>query len=251
MIPGIYISAGGMLLSEGKHSVYANNLANSATVGFKSHIPVGLGFYSMFRRVGDSYLAVLPKSAPAGGAKLVETFPDLSMGPLKQTDNPLDIAIQGPGFLVVQTPQGQRYTRAGNLTRDQDGNLSTTEGYQVLGANNQPISINGTTINIAQDGSVTVDGVQVGQIQCVEFANPERLTRVGENLYIASAEVENGKTPATRSSLRQGYLEWSNTNIPKEMVNLTLGLRTYEANQRVLSAINETIGRLIDQIGLG
>jgi len=250
MIPGIYISAGGMIASEQRQSVYANNVANSSTAGYKALTPVQLGFYPLFRKVGENYHVYVPKSAPGGGVKVVETFPDLSLGPLKQTGNPLNIAIQGPGYFVLQTPSGERFTRAGDLTLDSGGYLSTPQGYQVLGTNGQPIQIQGTEINISTDGNITVDGVPAGQIRCVEFTSPERLKREGENLYSASPEIQRGMKPASRSALRQGYLEWSNTKIPTEMVRLTLGLRAYEANQRVISAIDESIGRLIDQVGL-
>ncbi len=250
MIPGIYISAGGMISSEQCQSVYANNIANAATVGYKALTPVQLGFYPVFRKIGENYQVSIPKSAPGGGVKTVETFSDLAMGPLKQTDNPLNIAIQGPGYLSVQTPAGERYTRAGDLTRDAEGFLCTSQGYRILGTTNQPIQVSGAEINISTDGNVTVDGVLAGQIRCVEFAYPERLTREGENLYFASEEVSKGMQTATKSVLRQGYLEWSNTKIPTEMVRLTMGLRSYEANQRVIVAIDESIGRLIEQVGL-
>lgn len=250
MIPGIYISAGGMISAEQCQSVYANNLANATTVGYKALTPVQLGFYPLFRKVGENYQVSIPKSAPGGGVKTVETFSDLAMGPLKQTDNPLNIAIQGPGYLVVQTPTGERYTRAGDLTRDAEGFLCTSQGYHVLGTTGQPIQVSGTEINISTDGNVTVDGISTGRIQCVEFAHPERLTREGENLYLASEDISKSMQTAARSVLKQGYLEWSNTKIPAEMVRLTLGLRSYEANQRVIVAIDESIGRLIEQVGL-
>ncbi len=250
MIQGIYISAGGMIASEQRQSVYANNVANASTAGYKALTPVQLGFYPIFRKLGENYQFFVPKSAPGGGVKVVETFPDLSLGPLKQTDNPLNVAIQGPGYFVLQTPNGERFTKAGDFTLDSESYLCSPQGYRVLGTNGQPIQIQGTIINIATDGNVTVDGVPVGQIRCVEFSNPERLMREGENLYSASSEVLQGMQNATRSSLRQNYLEWSNTKIPVEMIRLTLGLRAYEANQRVISAIDESIGRLIEQVGL-
>lgn len=250
MIPGLYISAGGMIAAEQRQSVYANNVANASTAGYKALTPVQLGFYPLFQKAGESYHVYVPKTAPGGGVKVVETFPDLSLGPLKQTGNPLNIAIQGPGYIVIQSSSGERFTRAGDLTLDAEGYLSTPQGYRVLGTNGQPIQIQGTEINISSDGNVTVDGVPAGQIRCVEFKNPERLTREGENLYSASQEIQRGMQPATKSALRQGYLEWSNTKIPTEMIRVTLGLRAYEANQRVISAIDESIGRLIDQVGL-
>ncbi len=250
MIPGVYISAGGMIASEQRQAVYANNVANASTVGYKALTPVQLGFYPLFKKIGASYNVYIPKSAPAGGVKIVETFPDLSLGPLKQTSNPLNVAIQGPGYFVLQTPSGDRFTRAGDFTLDSEGFLCSSQGYRVLGNNGQPIQIQGSEINIATDGSITVDGIPAGQIRCIEFAKPERLIREGENLYSASQEVQQAMQPATRSSLQQGYLECSNTKIPTEMVRLTLGLRAYESNQRVISAIDESIGRLIDQIGL-
>ncbi|MCX8064043.1 MAG: flagellar hook-basal body protein [Candidatus Hydrogenedentes bacterium] len=250
MITGLYISAGGMVSTELRHSVYANNIANSATVAYKSQVPVQLGFYPLLRASAGKFKIAIPNSAPGGGVKVVETYPDWTLGPIRKTDNPLDLAIQGPGFLVVQTPKGERYTKAGNLTRDSEGYLSTSQGYRVLGDNNQPILVQGTNVNIATDGNVTVDGVNVGRIQCVGFAHPERLLREGENLYYASEDIVGEKTPSVDSKIMQGYLEWSNIKLPYEMIKMTLGLRSYEANQRVLVTFDESLGRLIDQVGL-
>lgn len=250
MVTGLYISAGGMINAETRHSVYANNIANSATVAYKSQVPVQLGFYPLFRKSNIGFKITIPKSAPGGGVKIVETYPDWSMGPIRETKNPFDIAIQGPGFLVVQTPRGERYTKAGNLTRDKEGYLCTSQGFRILGDNNQPILIQGVNVNIATDGTISVDGVNVGRIQCVEFSHPERLLREGENLFYASEEVAQDKIPSTKSVIRQGFLEWSNIKLPFEMVKMILGLRSYEANQRVLSSFDESLGRLIDQVGL-
>lgn len=248
MIPGLYTAATGMIAVEQRQDIVANNLANAATPGYKRLQPVQLGFYEVLSPKLIHPFHFNLEAAPAGGVKSVETFSNLAAGPLRITEDPLSLAVTGPGYIVVNTPQGERYTRDGHFAMAPDGTLSTAEGYQVLGATGDPVDVSGGQVTISQDGLVRVNGVEAGQVQVVEFENPTRLEREGANLYRASDEVLAQSTAAANTLLVQGALELSNVQLPVEMTSMMLGMRAYEANQKVIQTIDETTSRLIDQV---
>ena len=160
------------------------------------------------------------------------TFKDFSQGPTEQTKNPLDVAIDGGGFLVVQTPAGERYTRDGGLQINNQGQLVTAAGNPVLGTSG-PIVFQPTDhdVAIAADGNITVleginriDSVR-GKLRLVSFAQAQKLLKEGSNLYSAG----NGAAaqPDTASRVRQGFIEKSNVNSVAEMSRMIEVTRTY------------------------
>jgi len=250
MIQGLYTAAGGMLAVEARQEAIANNIANAATPGYKRLQPVQLGFYQVFQTSMRRPAWHQADSAPSGGVKVVDTYPNPQSGVLQNTGNLTNLALQGPGYFVVDTPNGERYTRAGDFTIDPDGHLATPAGHKLQSAGGQPLPIGGGQPNIGEDGSVSVDGQPIGRIRMVEFAEPHRLMRDGDNLYRASEAVEQQRAEAASTQIAQGRLEMSNVSLPQEMTGMMLGLRAYEANQRVISTIDETMGRLIDQVAM-
>lgn len=250
MIRGLYSAANGLMAAEQRHEVIANNMANAATAGYKRQVPVQMGFDQIFSATAKRPYFFNADSSPGGGAKVVETFPDYTMGPLRTTGNHLNMALQGPGFFVVDTPDGARFTRSGDFTRSSDGYLVTPQGYRVQSLTGQPIAVDGAEVTIATDGTVTVDGRLAGRLRLVEFETPERLLRTGDSLYQATPEVERAMAEAAGTLVEQGQVEMSNVQLPNEMINMMLGLRAYEANQRVIRAADDTMSRLIEQVGM-
>ncbi len=250
MIQGLYTAAGGMLAVESRQFSIANNIANAATTGYKRQSPVQLGFYQVFSQSLRRPFHFDIEAAPAGGVKVVETYPDLNGGVLRTTENPLHVALQGPGFFVLDTPRGPRYTRAGDFTADQAGNLATQNGHVVQSVTGHSISVRGGTVIIDREGRVSVDGAPTGQIRVVEFDAPHRLMREGESLYAASDTAAVGMAAAANTIVEQNQLEMSNVNLPREMTMMLLGMRAYEANQRVIQAFDATMGRLIESVGM-
>lgn len=250
MIQGLYAAASGMVSIEERQSITANNIANAATPGFKRHQGVQLGFYQTFResmrRPGIHNL----EAAPGGGVKTVESFSNLESGVLRNTGNPLNAAIQGPGYFVVDTPRGDRFTRSGDFAIDIEGHLSTPGGFKVQAEGGGPIDVRGGVVNVDQGGVVTVDGIPAGRMRVVEFESPERLLREGDSLYSATEAVRQQMTEGANSTVQQANLEMSNVNLPQEMTGMILGLRAYEANQKVIQTMDSTIGRLIDQVAM-
>lgn len=247
MIQGLYAAASGMLAVEERQAVLANNIANALTPGFKRQIAVQEGFYTAFRGAVEDGRRFNLIRAPGGGVKIAETFTDYSGGIVQYTGNPLDIALIGPGFFAVQTPQGEFFTRGGRLAVGVDGQLATPEGFLVLSADGAPIDVSGGTVEIQSDGSVLVDGETRGRIGLTEFEAPHRLARAGGSLLSAPAGEASG--PAERTRIQSASLETSNVQVPVEMSHLMLALRAYAANQQAIQSIDETASRMINQVG--
>ena len=213
---------------ERQMDVVANNIANVNTTGFKAD-----------RSVFEEYLMPVAREDNFVGRdrrlSYVQdraTFHDFSGGPSEQTKNPLDVAIDGGGFLVVQTPAGERYTRDGGLQINNQGQLVNAAGNQVLGTSG-PIVFQPTDhdISIAADGNVTVvegtgrvDSVR-GKLRLVSFAQAQQLLKEGSNLY--SAGEGGGAQPDITSKVRQGFIEKSNVNSVVEMSRMIEVTRTY------------------------
>jgi len=250
MIRGLYSAASGMVAIEQRQSAISNNIANASTPGFKRQAPVQLGFYEVFTDSPRRPYYFNQDSAPGGGTKFVETYTDTTLGMMRSTDNPLHAGLLGPGYFVVDTPEGERYTRSGDFTRSPEGYLVTATGDPVQSVTGGPISVDGASIAVGPDGTVEVDGLAAGKIRLIEFSAPERLTRTGMNEYSASGEVLRQSSVAANTTVQQKQLEMSNVQLPNEMINLMLGMRAYEANQRVITAVDGTMGRLIEQVGM-
>jgi flagellar basal-body rod protein FlgF/flagellar basal-body rod protein FlgG len=216
------------MVLERQMDVVANNVANINTSGYKADRSLFEEYLASgahednFAR-SDRRLSFVQDRA---------TFHDFSQGPTEETKNPLDVAIDGSAFLVVQTPAGERYTRDGGLQINNQGQLVTASGYQVLG-DSGPIVFQPTDkqINIASDGYVTVlegtnriDSVR-GKLRMVSFTEAQKLLKEGNNLYSAGEGAT--AAPDTTSRLRQGFIEKSNVNSVTEMSRMIEITRTY------------------------
>ena len=235
----------------------AHNLANVNTVGFKkSHVQFEDLVYQEVTTPGSETPGggESPTGLQTGlGTRPVATSRDFSSGNLRSTSAPLDIAIQGDGFLQITMPDGGTgYTRAGALQRNGDGQIVTSEGYLLEPAITIPAGT--TQITISKDGivSATVAGQsatqQLGSIELASFQNPAGLRPMGGNLFTAttvSGEPQSG-APGTdgRGTLQQGFLEDSNVSVVEEMINMILGQRAYEANSKVIKAADEMLSQV-------
>jgi len=245
MIRGIYTGASGMLAESMRTDVISNNLANVNTAGFKKDVAVTKDFASMLiQRINDG--ADAPVIGSVGvGVMVDEVATTYSAGVMKNTGNDFDMAIEGKGFFMVETPQGIRYTRNGTFAKNIQGQLVTQDGYRVVGQNG-PISIQGSKMSVGSDGSITVDNQLAGSLNIVEFDNQKQLTKEGSSLFIAPPG-QTGKTGT--SSVRQGCLEISNVNVIGEMVNLIANYRTYEINGKVVQSHDQLIGKAVNEVG--
>lgn len=264
MLRGLYTAATGMKAQELMIDNTANNLANVNTTGFKrSHVDFADLMYTTLQQAGTNTVA--GQTAPTGlqvgsGVRAVGTTKVFSNGPMEQTDNKLDIAIEGDGFLRVLIPGGgEGYTRAGSLKMNETGDLVTADGYLladgiVISPDTAPRSI-----TIGNDGTVTGTTAQAedqvtefGQIQLASFPNPAGLSNQGNNLYAATAAsgVALPGTPGQDGlgTLRQGYLEGSNVQVVTELISLISAQRAYEINSRAIRAGDEMLSTSVDII---
>ena len=251
MIRGIYAAGSGMVAESIRNDAIANNLANANTAGYKKDIAVTKEFHNiLIRRINDERDS--PELGGTGLGTIVDEIATLqSAGIMRQTGNPLDVAIEGKGFFVVETPNGDRYTRNGSFSRNSQGELVTLDGYRVLGENG-PIHLDkAATVSVGEDGRVMVQGkgpaaTLVGKLRIESFADERQLTKEGSSLFVAA----RGARPETnRAMVHQGMLELSNVNVVSEMVNLISGYRAYEVNAKVVQAHDQLLDKAVNEVG--
>ena len=212
----------------------SNNLANVDTAGFKGEDQT---FWEM--------LFTTNSNQPRVG-KAINEVTDMSEGSLMATGNPLDLAIAGKGFFKIQTPEGVRYSRAGDFHQNSTGQLATPAGHLVLGEGG-PIIINGQDISVAIDGSITVDGLQAGKLAIADFADPSELQKAGERLFSKSADTQ--ELEAGDFQLQQGFIEKSNVNNMKELTKMLDLQRAYQAQQKIIRTFDDVDEQAISRVG--
>lgn len=257
MIRSLHIARTGLDAQQTQLDVVSNNLANSNTTGFKKVRGVFEDLlYQNIRQAGaqSSQQTQLPSGFQLGvGVRTVATERMFAQGALQQTNNPLDVAINGTGFFQIQMPDGSlAYTRDGSFQRDNQGNVVTASGYGLLP--NIQIPANALVISIARDGvvSVTTPGnatpTQPGQIQLATFINPAGLQAQGENLFIetaaSGAPLPNNPGTDGLGVLNQSFIETSNVNVAEELVNMIISQRAYELNSRAITTSDQMLQRL-------
>jgi flagellar basal-body rod protein FlgG len=252
MIRALYTAASGMSAQQLNLDTIANNLANSSTAGFRQR---RLQFQDMiYQNLVPPGAAQSQQTVSAGlqiglGTKSAATEVIMTQGDMNETDNPLDLAIQGAGFFQVSMPDGTiAYTRAGSFHLNNQGTIVTTDGNSVLP--NISIPANATAVTITQYGVVnaTLAGQQnpsqLGQIQLATFVNPGGLASEGSNLFTTTLSsgdpvLANPGGPEGLGTLQQGYLENSNVDVVTEFVQMVLAQRAYESNSKVIRAADD------------
>jgi flagellar basal-body rod protein FlgF len=248
VIQGVYAAANGMLAVEERQAVIANNIANASTPGFKRQLAVQKGYHEAFYLDGRRPERFDKIVAPGGGIRTIETFSNFGNGVVSTTSNPLDIALAGPGFLKVEGQDGTRFTRNGRMAIADD-KLITLTGETVLSEDDNPIDVSGGMVEFDAQGFVYVNGESRGRLGLVEFEDPHALTREGNTLFRAPQDVIDAAQPAVNTSLLPQSIEASNVELPAEMINMMTALRAYAANQQVIQSVNETVSRMINQVG--
>jgi flagellar basal-body rod protein FlgG len=256
MFRSLATAASGMEAQQTKLDVTANNIANVSTNGFKkSRAEFADLVYQQLRPAGAATGggATAPTGTEVGlGTRLVSTARELGQGELHETGNPLDIAVEGHGFLPVTLPGGETaYTRNGALRMSAEGQLVNSDGYAIGGEITIPPDAQSVTI--ATDGTVTAtiagetQAVELGKIQIATFANPAGLAAQGGTLFkettASGTAVLGNPGEGGAGTLRQGMLEISNVNVVSEMIDLISGQRAYEINSRVIKAADEMLGQ--------
>lgn len=252
----LYTGAVGMMTQMKIMDVVSNNIANASTTGFKSDAVATRSFdEELLKRINDLDEVEQRFSPPTVGSvnlgvTVDEVITNFSNGSFQSTSSPLDLAIDGSGYFAVEfidsnNNVSEKYTRDGSFTLDNENTLRTKDGYVVLGENG-PITLSGVgTPFIGEDGSVYDGNEIVDQLKLVDVEDNNYLQKHGENLYTI---LEGGNIVESNATVVQGYLENSNVNSVKEMVNLINVSRVYEANSKVVKTTDEIMGKAVNDI---
>jgi flagellar basal-body rod protein FlgF len=222
---GLYIAASGMLAEQVRQDLIAHDLANASTPGYKPDRVASRSFGEMLLHDTRSGQSV---GTLGLGTQIDEQVVDTSPGPLRDTGEPLDFAVEGEGFFAVRTSAGVRYTRDGQFSASARGTLVTAAGDDVLGPG-------GTPISVGADGRVAASAIGV-----VALTNPRR---EGDTLFTGTAGA------AAAGTVRQGALEGSAVDPVQTMVDMLGSLRAFEAGQRVITTIDSTLQKAANQVG--
>ena len=235
----IFIGLSRQVALQAQMDVVSNNIANMNTPGYRAQNMVFTEYISKpdgYRKVQEPLAMVLDYGH----------YQSMDPGPIRVTGNPLDVAIQGKGWMGVQTGEGIMYTRAGNFQMTVAGELVTGRGDLVAGEGGATITIpdDAKEIRIAEDGTVSTDQGPVGKIMVVEFANDQDLEAAGNGLYKTAAEPQ----PVADSRVMQGMIEDSNVQPVLEMTRMIDVLRAYQNTQRMLQSEHDRERTMIQRL---
>lgn len=253
MMRALYTASTGMYAQQLNVDTIAHNMSNVNTTGFKKQrVEFQDLLYQTIKRPAANEDINQPVGMQVGlGVKPAAITTLFSQGNLQATDNPLDVAIVGPGFFKVEVPGRDEplYTRNGAFKLDAEGNLVTSDGYKILGV--EPLEPGAYDIVIEKNGMVTYmlpgsqEPIEAGQIEIAKFVNPAGLQKIGSNLFastVNSGEPEDWDPEEDNTIyLEAGYLEMSNVQIVEEMVNLITAQRAYEINSKVIQSSDEML----------
>lgn len=226
-LQGILNTARSLSYYTRKQEVTANNLANANSDAFKADRVLAHG-------VGTASFPVPVQDI------------DLRQGTFRETARPLDLGLQGDGFFVVRTPQGDRLTRGGSFRLDAAGRLADTNGNLVMGEDG-PLVLQGGTVEVQGDGSVLVDGANAGRLQIVNVDAPGKLLKEGFGRYVPGGPLRAAEPDAAR--VRQGVVEEANLDPLLSMVDLVTIQRAYAANVDAMRAMDSVLGSVTTEVG--
>ncbi|OGI16996.1 MAG: flagellar basal-body rod protein FlgF [Candidatus Melainabacteria bacterium RIFOXYA2_FULL_32_9] len=255
MVRGINISATGLVNITDYHDIIANNLANVNTPGFKQTL-------ASFKSLDDIEVNKIDAAKGfdnkqslgtiSAGGVIDSTVFDFSQGSIKPTGNPFDLAISGEGFFVVNTPNGEAYTRNGSFITGEDGLVTTLNGHPLVGESG-PISININeadvkSIKIHPNGDVEINKEIVDKVKIVDFEDRKMLKAMGDSLF---KPVDDSQKPIDSENyqINQGALESSNANVVECMIKSIEAMRAYENLTKNIETVNRGLSKTINEVG--
>lgn len=250
MLKNIYAPLSGGTAIERKIEIISNNLANVNTNGFKEEL---ITFESQKPNPWPSYANPLPPAHykmdmrelwPLRGNEMEYTVvgevkTDFSQGGMRETGSRLDAALEGDGFFAVMTPFGERFTRDGSFTLNSDGMLMTRNGGIVQGEKGAIVGLSEGNVRILPTGDVYAGEAFVDRIRTVSFTDNKQIQKLGENVFVHDGPPSN--TQPSQARIAQGFVETSNVNPMKNLTNLIVAHRTYEALQKAIRAHDDTM----------
>jgi flagellar basal-body rod protein FlgF len=255
MVRGLYTAYTGMANEQKRLDIVANNLANAATVGYKEENVTNQAF--------DDLLTIKIRDASEGninrpigtmslGVRLGENYTDYKQGSLRQTNNTYDLALEGKGFFTLSVTDkagnvSTRYTRNGSFTMTKDGHIVDKDGNYLMGESGAiVVPTNAANVLIDKRGSIYANGEYVDTVKLSDFEDYNYLSKSGDTMYQA---LDGAKEKIATGSIQQGYTEQSNVNVVSEMVNMISITRAYEANQKMIKTVDQTLDLAVNSIG--
>lgn len=255
MVKGLYTAWTGMVNQQNRMDVLTNNLANSATVGFKKEGATSQAFDDVLAfKIKDTSDPAIARNIGkmSLGVKIGENYTDYSQGSFKATENTFDLALSGNGFFACEytTKSGEtsvKYTRDGSFTLNVNGELVTKDGDYVLDEDGKHIVLDpNLAVSIDRSGAIMQGGRTVTNIQVTDFEDYNYLEHYGESYYL---KVDGAREKAAEAGVYSGYLEQSNVTVINEMVELISVSRNYETNQKLIQSIDGTLEIAANQLG--
>ena len=255
MVRGLYTAYTGMANEQKRLDIISNNIANSATVGYKEESVTNQSFDKVLTlkvRDGSEMYMDKPIGQMSLGVKLGEVYTDYGQGSLRSTGNTYDLAIEGNGFFAISVTNRNgetsiKYTRDGSFKYLPDGYVVDAYGNRLQGAGGDiQIPTSARDVVVGLDGAIYADGQYIDTIKLYDFEDYDYIKKFGDNMY----ELVNGATEKEATgSLHQGFTEMSNVNVVYQMVNLITISRAYEANQRVIMTEDSMLDKAVNQVG--
>lgn len=244
MIRGLYTSGTGLLAAQTQSEVIGDNVVNLKTAGYKEQMASNISFPSMMiERLGGNQASERVEVGEMGRGVGVDRLSMSNVqGAPQTTDINTDLALTSPGYFVVQTLAGERYTRNGHFQLDADGMLRTVDGYDLQGEAG-PIGPLSSEFSVSADGTIMDQGRRVDQIRVVEVPT-DALQREGQSLFSANQPVQ-----AVAGTVRQGAVEASNVDLSGQMVQMMTVMKAYEANQKIIQTQDEMLGKAVNEVG--
>lgn len=255
MVRGLYTAYTGMVNEQKRLDIISNNLANSATVGYKEENVTSRSFKDlMMTKIKDGSEAYLDREIGVSnpGVKIGETYMNWDQGSLRETDNTYDMAIQGDGFFAIKVVDANgdstiKYTRNGQFSITSDGYIVDVDGNKLQGANGDvQVPVDATDIAIKLNGAIYADEVQVDTITLTDFDDYNYLELYGDNMYTA---VDGATTKSSAATILQGFTEQSNVNVIDEMVSMITITRAYEAGQKMIKTQDDLLNQAVSSVG--
>lgn len=253
MVRGLYTAWTGMYNEQKRLDVIANNIANAATTGYKQEGVTSRAFEDMlaikvrdYSVRNDEYIGNMSL-----GVKVGEIYTNHNQGSLRVTDNTFDMALDGKGFFTIRVTDAAgndhiRYTRAGNFTITQEGYVTDADGNHVQSESGDLIVPTNAQIVIDKNGNIYANEALVDRITITDFEDYNYLKKYADTMY---EPVEGAVEVETKASVLQGCLEQSNINVVREMTQMINITRAYEANQKIVQAMDKTLDQAVNSVG--
>lgn len=249
MIRGLYASATGMLTTQTQSEIIGDNVANLKTPGFKEQLASNISFPSkLIERMGENpVFGAVPIGGMGTGVGVDRLALSNVQGALQTTDVKTDLALTSPGYFVVQTPGGERYTRNGHFQVNANGMLQTPDGYAVLGEKGSIGSLS-SDFSVKADGTIMNKGQSVDRLRVVEIPTDD-LKREGQSLYSSTQPAQVSERGSAAVQVLQGTVEASNVDLSGQMLQMMTVMKAYEANQKVIQTEDSMLDKAVNEVG--